>query len=98
MGDAGVQSWPKVTIRLYDTHNAAVEIAGRSHAINSRDPRESAVSLVSKQATQLGRPVKATAIESDGTSWRLIIHPDGTVEPIEVDPRAGPRLGSGRSP
>lgn len=82
-------SWPKVTIRLYDDHNAEVKIAGRSHPVNHHDPRQAAIQLVSERAGQLGRPVKATAVESDGESWPLIIHPDGRVEAIEVE-------GSGR--
>jgi len=84
-----IPSWPKVTIRLYDDHNAEVKIAGRSHPINHHDPRQAALQLVSEQAAQLGRAVKATAVEADGASWPLIIHPDGQVEAIETDPRKG---------
>jgi hypothetical protein len=85
MADKGIPSWPKVTIRLYDDHNAEVKIAGRSHPVNHHDPRQAAIQLVSERAAQLGRPVKATAVESDGASWPLIIHPDGQVEAVEVD-------------
>ncbi|MEU8222989.1 hypothetical protein [Kribbella sp. NPDC048915] len=84
-----IPSWPKVTIRLYDDHNAEVKIAGRSHPLNHHDPRQASIQLVSEQAAQLGRPVKATAVEPDGASWPLIIHPDGRVEAIETDPRKG---------
>ncbi|GAB2638260.1 hypothetical protein [Kribbella swartbergensis] len=80
-----IPSWPKVTIRLYDDHNAEVKIAGRSHPVNHHDPRQAAIALVSERAGQLGRPVKATAVESDGASWPLIIHPDGRVEAVEVE-------------
>ncbi|TCO24628.1 hypothetical protein EV652_108160 [Kribbella steppae] len=82
-----IPSWPKVTIRLYDDHNAEVKIAGRSHPVNHHDPRQAAIALVSERAGQLGRPVKATAVESDGASWPLIIHPDGQVEAIDTDAR-----------
>jgi hypothetical protein len=82
-----IPSWPKVTIRLYDDHNAEVKIAGRSHPLNHHDPRQAAIQLVSERAAQLGRPVKATAVEADGASWPLIIHPDGTVDAIETDNR-----------
>jgi hypothetical protein len=80
-----IPSWPKVTIRLYDDHNAEVKIAGRSHPVNHHDPRQAAIALVSERAGQLGRPVKATAVESDGASWPLVIHPDGRVEAVETD-------------
>ena len=80
-----IPSWPKVTIRLYDDHNAEVKIAGRGHPVNHHDPRQAAIALVSERAGQLGRPVKATAVESDGASWPLIIHPDGRVEAVETD-------------
>lgn len=85
MAEKGIPSWPKVTIRLYDDHNAEVKIAGRSHPVNHHDPRQAAIQLVSERAAQLGRAVKATAVESDGASWPLIIHPDGQVESVEVD-------------
>ncbi|MDX6283303.1 MAG: hypothetical protein QOH03_4374 [Kribbellaceae bacterium] len=85
MAEKGIPSWPKVTIRLYDDHNAEVKIAGRSHPVNHHDPRQAAIQLVSERAAQLGRPVKATAVESDGASWPLIIHPDGQVESVDVD-------------
>jgi len=73
-----------VTIRLYDDHNAEVKIAGRSYPVNHHDPRQAAIALVAERAAQLGRPVKATAIESDGASWPLVIHPDGQVEAVET--------------
>ncbi len=82
-----IPSWPKVTIRLYDDHNAEVKIAGRSHPVNHHDPRQAAIALVSERAGQLGRPVKATAVESDGASWPLVIHPDGRVEAVDTDSR-----------
>ncbi|TCC19001.1 hypothetical protein [Kribbella speibonae] len=84
-----IPSWPKVTIRLYDDHNAEVKIAGRSHPVNHHDPRAAAIQLVSEQAAQLGRAVKATAVEADGASWPLVIHPDGQVDAIDTDPRKG---------
>ncbi|WP_020390883.1 hypothetical protein [Kribbella catacumbae] len=88
MAEKGIPSWPKVTIRLYDDHNAEVKIAGRSHPVNHHDPRQAAIQLVSERAAQLGRPVKATAVESDGASWPLIIHPDGRVESVDVDAKS----------
>nr|WP_202891674.1 hypothetical protein [Kribbella shirazensis] len=72
---------------MYDDHNAEVKIAGRSHPVNHHDPRQAAIQLVSEQAAQLGRAVKATAVEADGASWPLIIHPDGQVEAIETASR-----------
>ncbi len=43
MAEKGIPSWPKVTIRLYDDHNAEVKIAGRSHPVNHHDPRQAAI-------------------------------------------------------
>jgi hypothetical protein len=83
VAEKGIPSWPKVTIRLYDDHNAEVKIAGRSHPVNHHDPRQAAIALVTERAAQLGRPIKATAVESDGASWPLVIHPDGQVEAVE---------------
>lgn len=80
-----IPSWPKVTIRLYDDHNAEVKIAGRSHPLNNMDPRAAAIQLVAEQAAQLGRPMKVTAVESDGASWPLVVHPDGQVDGIDTD-------------
>jgi hypothetical protein len=89
-----VPSWPKVTIRLYDDHNAEVKIAGRSHPVNHHDPRQAAIAIVSERAGQLGRPVKATAVESDGASWPLIIHPDGRVEAVDAEARGKGKGGA----
>jgi hypothetical protein len=80
-----IPSWPKVTIRLYDDHNAEVKIAGRSHPLNHTDPRQAAIQLVAERAAQLGRPVKVTAVESDGASWPLVVHPDGQVDGIDTE-------------
>jgi hypothetical protein len=93
-----IPSWPKVTIRLYDDHNAEVKIAGRSHPVNHHDPRQAAIGLVSERAGQLGRPVKATAVESDGASWPLIIHPDGRVEAVDVETRGRGKSKGGNKP
>ena len=80
-----IPSWPKVTIRLYDDHNAEVKIAGRSHPLNNMDPRAAALQLVAEQAAQLGRPMKVTAVEADGASWPLIVHPDGQVDAVDTN-------------
>ncbi|TDD62314.1 hypothetical protein E1263_03930 [Kribbella antibiotica] len=93
-----IPSWPKVTIRLYDDHNAEVKIAGRSHPVNHHDPRQAAIALVTERAAQLGRAMKATAVEADGTSWPLVIHPDGEVEAVATDTRKrGGSSGGGGS-
>ncbi len=84
MAERGLPSWPKITIRLYDAHNGEVKIAGRSHPVVAADPREAAIAIVAERASQLGRAVKATAVEPDGTSWPLVIHPDGQVDATEV--------------
>lgn len=85
MADKGIPSWPKVTIRLYDAHNGEVKIAGRSHPVVAADPREAALTIVVDRAVQLGRPVKVTAVEEDGSSWPLVVYPDGNVEATAND-------------
>jgi hypothetical protein len=85
VADRGTPSWPKITIRLYDAHNGEVKIAGRSHPLVAADPREAAIAVIAERAGQLGRPVKATAVEADGTSWPLIIHPDGQVDALDAN-------------
>lgn len=85
MADKGTPSWPKITIRLYDGHNGEVKIAGRSHPLVAADPREAAIGIIAERAGQLGRPVKATAVEADGTSYPLIIHPDGQVDALDAN-------------
>src|SRR5262245_29077216 len=87
--DRGTPSWPKITIRLYDAHNGEVKIAGRSHPLVAADPREAAIAVVAERAGQLGRPVRATAVEPDGTSWPLIIHPDGQVDALDTSEPEG---------
>ncbi|WP_405063028.1 hypothetical protein OG474_15695 [Kribbella sp. NBC_01505] len=82
-----IPSWPKVTIRLHDSRTAEVKIAGRAHPVNHHDPRQAAIALVAERAAQLGRPMKATAVDADGTSWPLVIHPDGDVEAVEIETR-----------
>jgi len=94
-----IPSWPKVTIRLHDDRNAEVNIAGRTHPVgNHRDPRQAAIAIVSDRAAQLGRPIRATAVESDGGSWPLIIHPDGRVEAVEAESRASSAGSTARPP
>lgn len=93
MADKGIPSWPKVTIRLYDAHNGEVKIAGRSHPVVDQDPRQAALAIVADRAAQLGRPIKATAVEQDGSSWPLVIHPDGSVDALA--PETGRRGGGG---
>src|SRR5690242_648841 len=49
------------------------------------DPRAAALQLVAEQAAQLGRPMKVTAVEADGASWPLIVHPDGQVDAVDTN-------------
>jgi len=95
VAEKGIPSWPKVTIRLYDAHNGEVKIAGRSHPVVDHDPRQAALAIVAERAAQLGRPVKATAVEADGASWPLVIHPDGTVDAVATETRGGRGGGGG---
>lgn len=90
MAEKGIPSWPKVTIRLYDDHNAEVKIAGNTHQVNHFDPRQAAILLIAERAGQLGRPVRVTAIDADGQSWPLIVHPSGEVDAVDEKTAAAP--------
>ncbi|KWX05995.1 hypothetical protein TH66_00380, partial [Carbonactinospora thermoautotrophica] len=73
---AQVPAWPVVTIALTATGQAYVNRVPVPYPPGA-DPRAAAVRAAAAIAVQLGRPVRATATDPDGTTWPLIIHPDG---------------------
>src|SRR5262245_52373638 len=79
--DSGeVLPFPEINIVLNDDR-PRLEIAGAEYPLDGQDlveMRENARKRIAQTATALGRPVWATAYDVTGT-WRLIIHPDGTV-------------------
>ncbi|UGQ09025.1 hypothetical protein LO772_18825 [Yinghuangia sp. ASG 101] len=71
-----VPVWPVVVMELLtDEH---IRVDGDNVAVPpGADPRETAVAAVAATASLIGRPVRAEAREPDGTTWPLIITPDG---------------------
>lgn len=87
-----VLPFPEINIVLNDDR-PRIEIAGAEHPLTGQDlveMRENARKQVAQTATALGRPVRATAYEPDGT-WVLVIHPDGTIHDGPAAPFAGRR-------
>jgi hypothetical protein len=73
---AAVPAWPVIAIELTAAGHALVNATPVPAGENAR---AAAIEAAARYAARLGRPVRATATEADGTSWPLIIHPDATV-------------------
>jgi len=85
-----IPGWPILRIRL--TQDGA-EIDGTPiRSAPGEDPRQTALRAAAATAVQLGRPVRAAATDPDGTTWPLIIHPDGSATAIgePIRPRRTP--------
>ncbi|MFF9483023.1 hypothetical protein [Streptomyces sp. NPDC014733] len=103
---AAVPAWPAPEVRL--TGQGTVDVDGvtlRPPAdLDPAEARRWAVQHVASKYARLGRPIRVTAIETDGARIPLIVHPDGTVQaaPVEVPtrrrglrlPAPAPRKGS----
>ncbi|MFL4496490.1 PQQ-binding-like beta-propeller repeat protein [Streptomyces sp. VTCC 41912] len=93
---ATVPAWPAPEVRL--TGQGLVEVDGVSlrlpQGLDGADARRWAVQHVASKYARLGRPIRVTAIETDGARIPLIVHPDGTVQavPEETPARRGLRL------
>ncbi|MEV4440919.1 hypothetical protein AB0K09_18255 [Streptomyces sp. NPDC049577] len=77
-----VPAWPLVTITM--TPDGAVLVNDAPvPAPEGVDARAAGVAAAADHVLRLGlaRPVRAQAIEPDGTVWPLLIHPDGTASP-----------------
>ncbi len=76
---ANVPAWPLVRIVLTAEGKAFVNDEP-VHQPEGKEPREAAVGAAAVLIGQLGlaRPVRAVAVDPDGTAWPLIIHPNGT--------------------
>ncbi|MYS87385.1 hypothetical protein [Embleya scabrispora] len=99
--NAAVPAWPVVLIAL--SADRTVEIDGRPVPVDpGRDPREVALAVATDTARSLGRAVRVRAVEPDGTTFPLIVDPQGNVvqggEPVPAKPsRRGRGLRRGRS-
>ncbi|GHE07337.1 hypothetical protein [Streptomyces alanosinicus] len=60
--------------------------------------RHAAISTAVDLAAQHGRPLRALALEPDGSAWPLVIHPDGRVEEDEESDGAAPPSGTPGAP
>ncbi|QSY51722.1 hypothetical protein [Streptomyces griseocarneus] len=94
-----VPDWPAPVVRL--TGQGTVEVDGAvlplPPGLDGADARQWAVKNVAERYARLGRAIRVTAVEADGTSFPLIVHPDGTVEALAVE-AAGGRRGKRRPP
>ncbi|MEX2984824.1 PQQ-binding-like beta-propeller repeat protein [Streptomyces sp. C36] len=92
-----VPDWPAPVVRL--TGQGTVEVDGAvlplPPGLDGADARQWAVKNVAERYARLGRAIRVTAVEADGTSFPLIVHPDGTVEALAVE-AAGGRRGKRR--
>lgn len=91
-----VPGWPVVTIQLND--DTDVQVDGVPVVVGPGvNARQAAIESVVGTAQVLGRPVRAEAIEPDGTLYPLIVEPDGTVRSAGPEiPVNGGRKGRGR--
>ena len=81
-----VPAWPRIEAITREDGSGEVTITGTSHPIqttNLEDARAAIISLVAETATKVARPVRVTANGPEGR-WRLIVHPDATVEADEA--------------
>lgn len=80
---ATVPAWPAPEVRL--TGQGMVDVEGVSlhlpPGLDGAEARRWAVRHVASKYQRLGRPIRVTAIEADGTRFPLLVHPaDGTVQ------------------
>ncbi|MFF7357845.1 hypothetical protein ACFZA1_35245 [Streptomyces filipinensis] len=82
-----IPDWPNPVVRL--TGGDTVEVDGFTmmlpQGLNDAEARRWAVQTVAQKYARLGRAIRVTAIEADGTTIPLIVHKDGTVEPRPVE-------------
>lgn len=94
-----VPAWPRIEAITREDGSGEVTITGTSHPIATaslEDARAAIISLVAQTATKVARPVRVTTAGPDGR-WRLIVHPDATVEADESTEARSSRPG-GRAP
>ena len=88
---ATVPDWPSPTVQL--RADGTVQVDGISIPVPQHLPEDQvrrwAVTHVAAQYKRLGRPIRVTAVDPDGTTYPLIVHADGTTS--EAAPIDGPR-------
>ncbi|WTX01056.1 hypothetical protein OG216_47450 (plasmid) [Streptomycetaceae bacterium NBC_01309] len=101
--------WEVPALPLFAVHvleDGSVTVDGEELAVApGADPRRAALDDVRAHAVAHGRPVRAIAVDPDGTRRELIVPPVGEVVPVSVVsapplpavPRHEPRPGPGRT-
>ncbi|GAA0439069.1 hypothetical protein [Streptomyces luteireticuli] len=82
---ATVPAWPLYHLVQHD--DGTVTISGPTAPQHPHDDESAAVAAVAELAATMGRPVRATATDPDGTTWHLVINPDQTVTETGTTPR-----------
>lgn len=80
-----VPAWP--TYALTVRPDGRVIASGPTMDTSGHPTRAAAIEAVAASAAGLGRPVRATATEADGTIWHLVVSPDGTVAELATGRR-----------
>ncbi|MDN5795482.1 MAG: AAA family ATPase [Intrasporangium sp.] len=90
---AGVNPWPTVEIVTVAGAPARVVTNGATRLVeptDGQDVRTAALAMITATAAGLGRPVRVTARDDEG-SWLLVVGPDGSVTG-DSDPEPPDRL------
>ncbi|WP_160050110.1 MULTISPECIES: hypothetical protein [unclassified Nocardiopsis] len=82
MDHSKIPHFPKITADITQPEASQVTVNGVEHTVTGTgvdELRQAVIEHIVATATKIGRPVRATTTDSQGT-WPLIVHPDGTVE------------------
>ncbi|WP_093804076.1 hypothetical protein [Streptomyces sp. Wb2n-11] len=95
MDTTHVPAWPRY--QLTADPDGTVSVAGPAAPTDTFTDRAAAIKAVAELASRLRppRPVRADAHDDTGTTWPLVIHPDGTA--TEAGPAAHSRKTKRRS-
>lgn len=77
-----VPAWPVYALTVHD--DGRVLASGPRIETSGHPTRAGAIEVVAGAAGRLGRAVRATATEPDGTVWPLIVSPDGEVSEVKT--------------
>ncbi|MFJ9423208.1 hypothetical protein [Streptomyces sp. NPDC101249] len=89
---ADVPAWPAYTLTVHA--DGRVDAAGPLVPPATYPHRGAAVGTVAGASARLGRPVRATATEADGTTWHLVVAPDGSVGELPAERAPARRRGT----
>ncbi|MFF4652542.1 hypothetical protein [Streptomyces sp. NPDC001380] len=88
-----VPDWPCPTVAV-DAHGR-VQVDGIAVPVPGDVPPDGVrpwiLRHVAERHQRLGRPIRVTAVDPDGTRWPMVVHPDGTAVQAPAPP-AGRRL------